>query len=116
MYYIKVLVVIILLSLIMSCGSSTKHSKQIATFDVDLWDNWTIEGSAFGDSPAGDEGTHRMNGFLGRGYACSAVDLNATSMGTITSPPFTIENNTIHFCLEHRKSILCPVMMITLDN
>jgi fructan beta-fructosidase len=99
MFYKKVLVVIILISFLMSCGSSTKHSKQIATFDTGPWGDWTKEGSAFGDGPAGTEGTHRMNGFLGHGYACSAGDLDPTSVGTITSPPFTIDKNTIHFLL-----------------
>ena len=62
----------------------------IADFEGDTYGEWTAEGDAFGEGPT-DDG---MVGALGEGFAVSE-----RGAGTLTSPPFTIERDAIHFLM-----------------
>ncbi len=63
----------------------------IANFEGDIGE-WEKTGTAF------DEGNrrNRVTGFLGKGYINTYLD-NDKSLGTLTSPPFTIERDHIKF-------------------
>jgi len=66
----------------------------IEDFEKVSYGEWTVEGNAFGEGPAGGSDSHRMVGFLGSGFAASTG-----GTGTLTSPPFTIKRDAIHFLL-----------------
>jgi fructan beta-fructosidase len=58
-------------------------------FEAASYGEWTVEGDAFGEGPS--EG--RRPGILGSRLAAS----RGGSTGVLTSPPFTIERDAIHF-------------------
>jgi len=61
---------------------------------------WTVEGKAFGDGPAQGSigGQGNVEGFIGSGFADSMHDSDR-SVGTLTSPPFTITHHFIRFLI-----------------
>lgn len=73
----------------------------IADFDSPSFGGWVAEGDAFGNGPArrGSEHGHRVVGVLGGGFACSTNRAHQYGTGTLTSPPFVVERNYIHFML-----------------
>jgi sucrose-6-phosphate hydrolase SacC (GH32 family) len=90
---------LILLSLASGCSRSDRSQIIIETFDAATYGEWTREGTAFAAGPSGREDTHHMVGFLGKGFASSVNPGNEPAVGTLTSPPFIIERNTIHFLI-----------------
>jgi len=62
----------------------------IEDFEAASYGQWTTEGDAFGKGPR-EEG---MVGALGSRFAAST---GRSGVGTLTSPPFTIERNAIYF-------------------
>jgi sucrose-6-phosphate hydrolase SacC (GH32 family) len=85
-----------------------ENSIIVENFDSDSFGDWIIEGNAFGDEPAGEEDEHYMVGFLGSGFASSENEKDEPATGTLTSPPFTIERNTIHFLLGSHEIYFMP--------
>jgi len=91
-----------IISFLMAAGACTdKNNKSltIATFDGDSYGDWEMKGEAFPSSPSGEEGTHQMIGYQGKGFASSLDYQNESASGSLTSPPFTIEKKSIHFML-----------------
>ena len=79
------------------------------------YDNWTVEGDAFGDSPA--QGTllnqPSISGFEGRRLVNSSKGGNQ-SMGSLTSKPFTITHDAINFLIgggNHRERTQIQLIM-----
>lgn len=60
----------------------------IEDFEAASYGEWTVEGDAFGEGPR----QGRMVGALGSGFAASRG-----GTGALTSPPFKIERDAIHF-------------------
>jgi sucrose-6-phosphate hydrolase SacC (GH32 family) len=80
----------------------------IENFNSDSFSEWKVEGNAFGKGPSGSGDTHRMVGFVGSGYTCSAGSGEETGTGTLTSSPFKIERNTIHFLIGSFEIFFLP--------
>jgi len=102
---------IILIGLISGCVNQTNTTIIIETFDSDSFGDWTKTGTAFGDGPCGGYESHLMVGFSGKGFASSVNDENEPAVGTLTSPPFVIERNTIHFLLGAHEIHFLPGTM-----
>jgi len=81
------------------CAQTDSESIVIENFNSNSFGDWKVDGNAFGKGPSGSGDTHRMVGFVGNGYACSAGSGEETGTGTLTSQKFTIEKNTIHFLI-----------------
>jgi len=81
----------------------------IENFDGSLYGDWKVEGNAFGEKPAGGQGSHQMLGFLGTGFASSAGSgRRDTSAGNLTSPPFVIKRKSIHFLIGADELFFLP--------
>lgn len=72
----------------------------ICDFEGSDYAGWEATGDAFGNTPARGTlpGQLAVTGFVGRGLVNSFHDRDA-STGTLTSPPFQIERNYIHFLI-----------------
>ncbi|HBU77408.1 MAG TPA: hypothetical protein DEF18_04840 [Muricauda sp.] len=73
-------------------------SKVIFDFEDLSFDGWKVEGEAFGNAPAsqdGFEGQSRVEGYLGRGYVNSFRNGDAAK-GALKSPKFKISKNYIN--------------------
>ncbi|MHC4568020.1 MAG: hypothetical protein ACYTE3_19940 [Planctomycetota bacterium] len=64
----------------------------IEDFEATTYGQWTVEGDAFGKGPVEED----MVGVLGRR---SAASTRKSGVGTLTSPPFTIERKAIYLLL-----------------
>lgn len=64
------------------------------------YDNWTVEGTAFGSSPASGKlsGQKTVSGFSGNGLANSFLNGDKAT-GSLTSKEFTISNTAINFLI-----------------
>jgi fructan beta-fructosidase len=101
---------LICLVLIISCSAPESDNIIIEDFELGSYENWKIEGNAFGEKPAGGDDTHHMIGFLGKGFVCTAHnDVNSTS-GTLTSPLFEIKKKSIHFLIGAQEIHFMPGM------
>ena len=92
------------------------HPEVLETFDAKSYGKWTVQGNAFSDGPSGGEDSHRMVGFLGDGFASSVNIHNEPAVGTLTSPPFIIKRNSIHFLLGAHEIHFLPGTMENPDN
>ncbi|MGB5847180.1 MAG: DUF4980 domain-containing protein, partial [Ignavibacteriaceae bacterium] len=106
----KISLFFMLLILIAASISAQTDSSTIVieNFNSDSFSEWKVEGNAFGKGLSGSGDTHRMVGFVGSGYACSAGSGEETGTGTLTSPPFKIERNTIHFLIGSFEIFFLP--------
>ena len=72
----------------------------LADFDESSYGNWLTTGTAFGSGPA--QGTlanqNPVTGFLGAGLV-NSYDNGDASVGTLTSPPFTITKRYLQFLI-----------------
>lgn len=95
--YFKSIFCLSLLSLI-SC--STKSNIVIEDFEADSYKNWTVEGEAFGTSPAQGNLPNQqpVTGFEGKGLA-NSYHGGDDSKGTLTSPEFIIERDYVNYLL-----------------
>lgn len=88
------------LALMIGPAAATDPDIVIADFEGDTYENWKVEGKAFGDKPA--KGTlpnqMKVSGFRGTGLANSYAGGDDTT-GTLTSPPFKVEREYINFLL-----------------
>jgi fructan beta-fructosidase len=76
------------------------QGELFANFEQTDYSGWTVEGTAFGSSPAGGAmlGQMPFSGFLGNKLANSYYNSDAPT-GKLTSAPFTITKNCINFLL-----------------
>jgi levanase len=94
------LCILLILFVFVSCDRSNEpHTIIIDNFESKTYSKWIAEGTAFADGPSRGEDSHRMVGSLGSGFVSSVSLENEPAVGILTSPPFVIERNTIHFLL-----------------
>lgn len=69
-------------------------------FNNGSYGSWSIDGEAFGSSPAtgGFDGQNKVSGFSGSGLVNSFLNGDGTT-GTLASPEFTIESDYINFLI-----------------
>ncbi|MEI6234225.1 MAG: glycoside hydrolase family 32 protein [Planctomycetota bacterium] len=72
----------------------------LADFEGKDYGEWKVEGTAFGSGPAQGTLPHQMTvtGFQGKGLV-SSFNGGDGSVGTLTSPDFTINRKSIHFLI-----------------
>lgn len=72
----------------------------LADFEGDAYGQWTAEGEAFGDKPAGGTlpGQHEVSGFEGEGLVNTFLNRDLPH-GKLTSPEFTIDRRWICFLI-----------------
>ncbi len=82
------------------CASGEREDILITDFEGKDYNGWEITGEAFGQGPAqGKIGNQRqVTGYKGIGLANSFFKGNS-SLGILTSPPFTIERSYINFLI-----------------
>lgn len=100
----KIVLVVIFLILIISCQKS--KTLKIEDFNTGALEEWTAKGNAFADGISKGE-KHYMVGFMGKGFISSFNSEIHPSIGSLTSDPFIIKKNSIHFMLgAHEISFL----------
>ena len=80
------------------CINDDNESLLIADFDGHSYGDWIQEGTAFHNGPGIES-----PGYIGKRHATSLNYNNEPATGMLTSPPFTIERNSIHFLLGARE-------------
>ena len=98
-----------LLVIILTMTAMATEDIMIADFNGEDYGDWKVEGEAFGDGPIDDH----MVGALRDGMAVS--DRNS-AVGTLTSPPFTIDRNAIHFLVGGQEVHFDPIAGGSLDK
>jgi len=76
-----------------------KISKTFENFENQNWGEWNLEGKAPGSNPTTKthlKGQSAVFGFSGKGYV-NTMHGGDKSVGTLTSPEFTIKDNYINF-------------------
>jgi fructan beta-fructosidase len=103
-----IFILLIVSLLVYGCSQNASDTIVIEDFDGESYGEWTAEGTAFASGPSGGEDTHRMVGLLGSGFAASLNYENEPAVGTLTSPPFLIEKNSIHFLISSHELHFLP--------
>ncbi len=93
---------LLIISLFTSCGNSELPSGAIVTgdFDSGTWDDWTVEGDAFGPGPF--EAQNLVEGVKGHGFKGGLANSNRNgpeTTGRIVSPEFTIHKKYLNFLI-----------------
>ena len=72
----------------------------IADFEGDTYGEWTTTGTAFGSGPAKGTlpGQMKVSGYIGKGLVNSFYGGDG-AIGTLTSPPFTLDHKHISFLI-----------------
>lgn len=82
-----------------------RADKILADFEGSSYGDWKTTGSAFGSCPA--IGTHQgqmqVSGYKGKGLVNTYLG-GDDSTGTLTSPEFTLDRNSIHFLIGGGKN------------
>jgi fructan beta-fructosidase len=94
----KILSLLITITLVFACTGNRDEPVIIADFDGETYGGWQVEGTAFDDGP----GIETM-AYLGNAHATSLNRTHELATGTLTSSPFKIERNYIHFLLGARE-------------
>ena len=94
--------------LVCACSRSGDETIVIASFENDSYGEWKSEGDAFGHGPLIEEEYFTTPGMQGRGMASSANSENGEATGSLISPDFTIERNSIHFLIESQEIHFLP--------
>lgn len=96
----KLNVGLILVLLTLSIGCTTKPDIIINDFESQDFNGWTVEGEAFGYSPANATlpNQNEVSGFEGKGYL-NSFHGGDDSYGSLTSKEFVIERDYINFLL-----------------
>ncbi len=93
----------VFLLLWIGCESDGCDTLVIEDFEGHSFHGWHPAGNAFSSGPMGVGTPHEMVGTLGAGFAAS-VDLeDAFAKGTLTSLPFRIRRNSIHFLISSHE-------------
>lgn len=81
-------------------GEAPRPDILIADFEGEDYGDWKVEGTAFGKRPARANVSPRnkVTGHQGRGLVNTYID-GDKSVGTLTSPEFTIERKHINFLI-----------------
>jgi fructan beta-fructosidase len=94
----KILSLLIIFTLVFACTGNSDEPVIIADFDSGTYRGWQVEGTAFDDGPGVE-----IMAYLGKAHATSLNSNNEPATGTLTSPPFIIRRNYIHFLLGARE-------------
>jgi len=94
--------------LVCACNRSGNENILIESFENESYGEWQAQGDAFGHGPLIEEEYFTTPGMQGRGMASSDVSGIGDATGTLTSPVFTIERNSIHFLIESREILFLP--------
>ena len=82
-------------------GSAMPSARTFADFDSGSYDGWTATGTCFGNAPA--TGTFANQGavldFQGRGLVNTYLNGSSNSIGTLTSPVFTVDRPYLRFLI-----------------
>ena len=78
-------------------AEAARPPEVFADFEGGNYGDWTLEGEAFGEKPAGGtlESQQRVTGFKGKGLVNTYLGGNDAKTGKATSPEFTIERHYI---------------------
>jgi len=93
---------------VFGCSEKRSDTIVIEDFNEASYGDWIAEGTAFASGPAGGEDSHRMLGLFGFGFAASVNYGNEPAVGTLISPPFLIERNSIHFLISSHELHFLP--------
>jgi len=115
MYFNYLIILLTGLIMISGCSADMSDNVIIESFDTPSYDGWIREGRAFGDGPEVGEDLH-MVGVLGRGFATSVDYDNEPASGTMTSTPFLIEKESIHFLLGAHEIHFMPGTFVGREN
>ena len=87
-------------SLLALTACDNKDSLTIENFESGSFENWTIEGDAFGEAPEREAlpGQQPVAGFEGK-FLANSFHNGDDSRGTLTSKPFRIERDYINFLI-----------------
>lgn len=88
----SVLCLVVLTFALPACAHLADDIVLVEDFESTSYEGWTVEGDAFGRRPREED----MVGALG---SRSAASTGRSGVGTLTSPPFTIERNAIYLLL-----------------
>ncbi len=91
--------------LILSAVSGTAATRVLQAFEGDGFDDWKVEGSAFGHAPVAgtcDGLTADLSNYSGESLACSAHGGNAAT-GALVSPDFKLTENFLGFLIAGGK-------------
>jgi beta-fructofuranosidase len=82
------------------CSVASASQSLIAEFEQPDFSNWQVTGDAFGNAPGREltQDEQPVSGYIGMGYLHSNHG-GREARGTITSPPFRIEQNYINFLI-----------------
>ncbi len=89
----------------------------IADFEGETYGDWMVTGTAFGQGPARGTLPNQMTvtGFSGHGFATS-YNGGDTSVGTLTSPAFTVTRKFIRFLLGGGRDLDRSVMNLIING
>ncbi len=88
-------------SLLLSAMASSAATRVLQAFEGDGFDDWKVDGLAFGHAPVAgscDGLSAELSGFSGESLACSAHGGNAGT-GNLISPQFELTENFIGFLI-----------------
>ncbi len=96
----KTLSILFLCTIVTTSSCSSKSDIVVEDFESGAFDSWTVEGAAFGSSPASGALDVQMDvsGFEGK-YFANSFHGGDDAVGSITSSEFTIERDYINFLL-----------------
>ncbi len=96
----KTKIIIALLSLALTLYNCCSKDSLIADFEDGTFEKWTIEGKAFGDTPAQGnyEKQQQVSKYEGL-YLANSYNGGDNSTGSLTSSPFVIKRDYINFLL-----------------
>jgi len=103
----SIFIIIICITFIYGCTGSS-DTIIIEDFEGDTWGEWVAEGIAFAAGPSIGEEAHDMLGQLGKGIAASIHYEDRAATGSLTSKPFLIERNSIHFLIGSHEIYYLP--------
>ena len=86
---------------LLTAMASPAATRILQAFEGDGFDDWKVEGTAFGQAPVAGtcEGlTAELSGYSGESLACSAHGGNAGT-GNLVSPPFELTENFLGFLI-----------------
>jgi sucrose-6-phosphate hydrolase SacC (GH32 family) len=90
---------LLILGLVLTgCSNNDEDPIIIESFDGTTYGNWQSVGTSFAGGPGVEIMAH-----IGNSHATSLNSEDATATGTLTSPPFEIKRNSIHFLVGARE-------------
>jgi len=104
-------------SIVMPGIAQATDDLLVADFEQATYGNWKVTGNAFGNAPAKGTlpGQMQVDGFQGQGLVNSFID-GDDSVGSLTSPEFTIERPYIAFLIGGGKNPEKLALQLLVEN